>query len=82
MAAKILVYISAAGAVVSRAGGRRIGDLQRFANDESGIEAFRQYAAANRSAPAFLLVDAIEEDYRFETLPHASGSDRDQMVER
>lgn len=82
MAAKLLVYISAAGAVASRTGGRRIGDVQRFANDESGVEAFRQYAAANNSAPAFFLVDAIEEDYRFETLPHASGSDRDQMVER
>lgn len=82
MAAKLLIYISAAGAVAARAGGRRIDDIQRFANDESGIESFRSYAAANSSAPAFLLVDAIEEDYRFETLPHASGSDRDQMVER
>ena len=82
MAAKLLVYISASGAVASRTGGRRISDVHRFANDESGFEAFRQYAAANSSAPAFLLVDAIEEDYRFETLPHASGSDRDQMVER
>lgn len=82
MAAKILVYISASGAVASRSRGSRITDVQRFANDASGIESFRQYAGANNSAPAFLLVDAIEEDYRFETLPHASGSDRDQMVER
>jgi hypothetical protein len=82
MAAKLLVYLSAAGVVATRAGGSRIGELQRFTADESGIAAFGQYAAANSSAPAFLLVDAIEEDYRFETLPHASGSDRDQMVER
>lgn len=82
MAAKLLVYISAAGAVASRSSGSRIVDLQRFANDASGIESFKEYAAANNSAPAFLLIDAIEEDYRFETLPHASGSDRGQMVER
>lgn len=82
MAAKILVYISASGAVASRSAGKRIGELQHFATDESGIEDFRQYAAVNRSAPVFFLVDAIEEDYRFETLPHASGNDRDQMVER
>jgi len=82
MAAKLLVYLSAAGAVVTRTRGNRISDLERFSNDEAGIESFRQYALANISAPAFLLVDAIEEDYRFETLPHASGSDRDQMVER
>jgi hypothetical protein len=82
MAAKILVYVSADGAVASRSRGNRIADVQRFANDAPGIEAFKQYAGDNSSAPAFLLVDAIEEDYRFETLPHASGSDRDQMVER
>lgn len=82
MAAKLLVYISAAGAVASRSRGGRIVNLQRFANDPSGIESFKEYTTANSSAPAFLLVDAIEEDYRFETLPHASGSDRNQMVER
>ena len=82
MAAKLLVYLSAAGAVATRTRGGRIVDLERFSNDEAGIESFRQYAVVNNSAPAFLLVDAIEEDYRFETLPHASGSDRDQMVER
>jgi hypothetical protein len=82
MAAKLLVYLSAAGVVVTRTRGSRITDPERFGNDEAGIESFRQYALANNSAPAFLLVDAIEEDYRFETLPHASGSDRDQMVER
>jgi hypothetical protein len=82
MAAKLLVYLSATGVVATRAGGSRIGDILRFAADEAGIAAFGEFAAAHRSAPAFLLVDAIEEDYRFETLPHASGSDRDQMVER
>lgn len=82
MAAKLLVYLSTAGAVATRTRGGRIVDLERFGNDEAGIESFRQYAVVNNSAPAFILVDAIEEDYRFETLPHASGSDRDQMVER
>ena len=28
------------------------------------------------------MVDAVEEDYRFETLPHASASDRAEMVAR
>jgi hypothetical protein len=32
--------------------------------------------------PAHIMVDAVEEDYRFETLPHAFGSDRADMVGR
>src|SRR5262249_59332731 len=32
--------------------------------------------------PAHVMVDAVEEDYRFETLPHAYGADRVQMATR
>ena len=32
--------------------------------------------------PVFAMVDAVEEDYRFETLPHSFGSERAQMVAR
>ena len=32
--------------------------------------------------PAEIMVDAVEEDYRFETLPHAYGPDRAQMAAR
>ena len=30
----------------------------------------------------YVAVDTVDEDYRFETLPHASGGDRKQLVER
>lgn len=82
MAAKLLVYVTTSGAAASLTRGGKVGVLERFANDEAGVAAFREYAAASAGAPAFILVDATEEDYRFETLPHASGSDREQMVER
>lgn len=82
MAAKLLVYVTPSGAAASLTRGGKVGALERFANDETGLAAFRDYAAASAGTPAFILVDATEEDYRFETLPHASGSDRDQMVER
>lgn len=82
MAAKLLVYVSATGAVAARSRGNRIVEVERFANDTAGIDAFREYASTAGRTPAFMLVDAIEEDYRFETLPHASGNDRSQMVER
>ena len=82
MANKLLLCISVNGATAARWKGGRLHDVEIFANDETGIAGFRDYAAASAGSPAFMIVDAIEEDYRFETLPHASGSDRAQMVER
>lgn len=82
MANKLLLCISVNGATAARWKGGRLHDVEIFANDETGIAGFRDYAAVSAGTPAFMIVDAVEEDYRFETLPHASGSDRAQMVER
>ncbi len=82
MANKLLVCISIAGATVARWHGNKLCDGMVFAADPDGVAAFRDYAATSGKIPALLIVDAIEEDYRFETLPHASGSDSAQMVER
>ena len=82
MARKLLIGISAQGATVARWRGNRIADCEVFASDESGYAAFREYLATCEYMPASLMVDTVEEDYRFETLPHAFGSDRAQMVTR
>lgn len=82
MANKLLLCISVNGATAARWKGGRLHDVEVFANDETGIAGFRDYAAVSAGTPAFMIIDAVEEDYRFETLPHASGSDRAQMVER
>jgi len=82
MANKILLCISVNGATAARWKNGRLQDVEVFTNDEAGLAGFRDYAAASAGTPAFMIVDAVEEDYRFETLPHASGSDRNQMVER
>ncbi len=82
MANKFLLSISVNGATAARWKGGRLHDCESFANDDQGLARFRDYAAASAGTPAFMIVDAVEEDYRLETLPHASGSDRAQMVER
>lgn len=82
MANKLLICISITGATVARWRGGRLTDCAVFDSDPEGIAAFREYAAASGQIPALVIVDAIEEDYRFETLPHASGTDSAQMVER
>ncbi len=82
MAHKLLIGISSHGATVARWRGNRVAECEVFSNDEAGHAAFREYLAACEYMPAVLMVDAVEEDYRFETLPHTFGSDRTQMVGR
>ena len=47
-----------------------------------GQAGFKEYLAQFPDVPVHIMVDAVEEDYRFETLPHAIGSDRADMVSR
>jgi hypothetical protein len=82
MADKLLICISAEQVSVAHWRGNRIADCRIFSNDESGLAAFGDFIAPNAGLPAYLMVDAVEEDYRFETLPHATGSDRADMVSR
>jgi hypothetical protein len=82
MADKLLIGISMQGTTVADWRGRRIADCQTFNNDEEGLAGFKEHLAHFRNVPAHIVVDAVEEDYRFETLPHASGRDRADMVGR
>src|SRR5262245_27931472 len=82
MAEKLLVAVSAQNATAARWRGSRLTECQQFGNDAGGLAAFREYLAAVPDAPAYVMVDAVEEDYRFETLPHALGPDRAQMAAR
>ena len=82
MREKLLICVSAqqATAAVWRAG--KIAQLEQFAHDDFGLNAFREFIAPHANIPVYLMVDAVEEDYRFETLPHSWGSERAQMVGR
>ncbi len=53
-----------------------------FANNESGIAEFADFASTLGAAPVWIAADTVEEDYRFESLPHTSGSDRAEMISR
>lgn len=82
MADKLVISVSAeqATAGVSRNG--KLGPCQVFRNDAQGLEAFDRFLAQLRKIPAHVLLDVVEEDYRFEMLPHASGRDRSELLER
>lgn len=82
MADKLLICISAGQASAAHWTGSKIADCRVFAHDDSGLAAFKEFLAPFSTVPVYLMVDAVEEDYRFETLPHTYGSDRGSMVGR
>jgi hypothetical protein len=82
MADKLLISIESEQATVSRWRRGRLGLCECFENDEAGWAAFEAFLKSARALPTYVMVDAVEEDYRFETLPHTQGSDRQQLVAR
>ena len=82
MAAKLLLCVSADQATAALWQGRRLTRCRRFDNDERGWIAFSNFLLAGRGIPIHIMVDSVDEDYRFESLPHARGRDRTQMVGR
>ncbi len=55
---------------------------QRFINNEDGYAAFAGFLLQHQSTPVYLIVDAVEEDYRLESLPHTTGTARRELVAR
>ena len=53
-----------------------------FANTPEDLQSFRTYLRRERGTLAYVAADTVEEDYRFETLPHATGRDRAELVSR
>ena len=82
MADKLLIGISAPVVTAAHWHGGKIAECLTFANDEGGQADFKEYLVRLTDMPTHIMVDAVEEDYRFETLPHAFGSDRVDMVAR
>ena len=82
MAAKILACISGDGATVAQWQRGRLSNLHRFPDSEKGWSEFEAYLRRTRKSTISVMVDSIDEDYRTETLPHASGSDRAQLISR
>ena len=82
MAAKILVCISADGATVAQWQRGALANLRRFSDSEKGWSEFEAHLGRTPKSTISIMVDSIDEDYRTETLPHASGGDRAQLISR
>jgi len=55
---------------------------QKFINHEDGHAAFAGFLQQHQSTPVYLIVDAVEEDYRLESLPHTSGAAKRELITR
>ncbi|MEO7728772.1 MAG: hypothetical protein ABIS45_16090, partial [Burkholderiales bacterium] len=82
MADKLLISVSAIQVSATRWLGGRVGICTVFENSEVGVAAFKEHLAQGPRLPVHMMVDAVEEDYRFESLPHSFGSDRSEMIAR
>ena len=87
MAHKLLLSISPGQTVVGlwRGTGRGGGEFTRceaFTQDDEGLDAFAAFLKTTGKVLCRVAVDTVEEDYRFDTLPHAGGSDRASLLDR
>jgi len=82
MFSKIILCVTSKQATVGLWRLGRLVSCTTFANSESGRDEFRQFLQHHPNAPIHLIADAVEEDFRLETMPHALGRARHEMVER
>lgn len=82
MADKLLLCVCATSATAGRWHGGKLVAVQVFSNDESGWSGFSGFLQGSPGIPVHIMVDVVEEDYRFENLPHSMGRDRKEMVSR
>jgi hypothetical protein len=62
--------------------GNKLQSYAKFQNQDNDYTAFSDYLAQYADTNIYLLVDAIEEDYKVETLPHTAGKARGELLER
>ena len=62
--------------------GTRLQSYQIFQNQDQDHTTFSQYLAQHGNTNVYLIVDAVEEDYKLESLPHTTGAARNEIVER
>ena len=82
MADKLLICVTAEQSTLAVSHNGKLGARRSFRSDDRGTQAFDEYLATLKSMPVLVMVDAVEEDYRFEMLPHATGRDRTELVNR
>jgi hypothetical protein len=79
---KIMIYVTQKTLMASLWHGKQYLSHQTYQNQESGHTAFRQYLSQHKKATIEVVVDAVEEEYQLEVLPHVTASTRREMMRR
>jgi len=82
MPRKLVLCISPSHLSAGLWSGRRLSAVHGFSSEQQDQQAFASFLRAARGVPVYIMADTVDEDYRFETLPHAFGKDRHDMLER
>lgn len=84
MADKLLLSISGTRISAARWRNKSVDTCVTFETDEDGLVRFRHYLAQMPRMPVHIMVNAVEEDWRIESLPHTLpiGTDRKNLVHR
>lgn len=80
--ARILLYLSAAGASCALYRRGTLNEVRNLPFGEEGWEAFNDYLLRHPEQPIAIAVDTVDEVYRQEPLPRAHGADRREMTDR
>ena len=80
--ARILLYLSAAGASCALFQRGALVDVRNLPTGEEGWEAFNAYLLRHPDKAIAIAVDTVDEIYRQEQLPRARGADRREMTDR
>jgi hypothetical protein len=82
MARKLVLCVSPSHLSAGLWTGRRLSAVHGFSDEQADQQAFATFLRAARGVPVYMMADTVDEDYRFETLPHTYGKDRRDMLER
>ncbi|MDP2962055.1 MAG: hypothetical protein Q8N54_04795 [Sulfurimicrobium sp.] len=82
MTTKIIACVTTQGAIGSLFEHGKLGPCRQFPATESGQRDFGELLHAHPTAPVYLMIDSVEEDYHAELLPHVSGSARHELLQR
>ena len=82
MFAKIVLCASKEQLIAGRWRFGRLDWHHVYRSDAQGMQDFAGLLKTCRSSPLYLLVDAAEEDYSQQILPHVDRSERSQLLER
>ena len=81
-AKKLILCVSNTRLTVGIWRGSKLLSFTVFIQAEQDYSAFSEYLAQNPNTPVYLIVDAVEEDYKLESLPHTQGNARRELIER